>query len=399
MGLTLGCAEVTADDERDEPRRVVVDRSDFPLSNATPDEEERFKRGDALFEVTLREADGLGPLYIRASCVACHQDDARGPARVAKLGFEVAPNAALDGERLSLLAHGNTVRPYVAAGATTPLTAPEDSKVRVSYRLPLPVFGRGYLEAVLDSEIERLEALAQQRDNGISGRVHRVSYDSEPNPRQGYPTYHRGQAGLIGRFGVKARIATLDEFTADALQGDMGVTSPLRPTEPSNPDGQADDLKPGVDLDRESVDLITDYVRLLELPARSPLSERGRRAFERVLCADCHVPSLKTRPDYPIRAIAGIDAAVYTDLLLHDMGEALADGVQEGDASGREFRTAPLIGLRFLTAFLHDGRATSVEDAVLAHRGPGSEANESVERFLALSRADRAALLRFVQAL
>src|SRR5690606_22009482 len=144
----------------------------------------------------------------------------------------------------------------------------------------------------------------------------------------------------------------------------------------------------------ESVDLITDYVRLLEHPARSPLSERGRRAFERVLCGDCHVPSLRPRPDNPIQAIAGIDPAVYTTLLLHDMGEALADGVQEGDASGREFRTAPLIGLRFLTAFLHDGRATSVEDAVLAHRGPGSEANESVERFLALSRADRAALLR-----
>jgi CxxC motif-containing protein (DUF1111 family) len=401
--LAMSCAEPATRSGSEAPhveaRRVGVDRSDFPLVKATPEESERFKRGDELFEVSLREVDGLGPLYVRPSCVSCHQDDARGPGLVTKVGFVSLELGEPSGEPTELLPHGNTVRPYRTAGAKLALLAPEDTRVRVSHRLPPAVFGRGYLDAVLDSEIERLEKLAQERDNGIRGRIHRVSYASESNSRPGYPSHEKGQTGLIGRFGMKARIATLDEFAADALQGDMGITTPLRPFEPSNPDGLTEDEKPGVDLDRDSVELLADYVRLLELPEREAGTERGRELFREALCGDCHVPSLKTRLDYPVRSLAGIDAPVFTDFLLHDMGTELADGVREGDATGREFRTAPLIGLRFLVAFMHDGRAKTVEQAVLAHRGEGSEANGSVQRFSALSESDRAELLRFVESL
>jgi CxxC motif-containing protein (DUF1111 family) len=108
------------------------------------------------------------------------------------------------------------------------------------------------------------------------------------------------------------------------------------------------------------------------------------------------VPSLRTRADYPIAALAGIDAPLYTDVLLHDMGAALADGMTDESADSQGWRTAPLIGLRFSREFLHDGRASSVEDAILAHDG---EAKGASDAFRALSTADRATLLRYVQAL
>src|SRR5205085_277600 len=116
-------------------------------------------------------------------------------------------------------------------------------------------------------------------------------------------------------------------FTADAYQGDMGLTSPLRPTELPNPENLTDDRKPGIDLPLETINLTSDYVRLLAIPPRT--AAPGAELFERALCAACHVPSLKTRADYPIAALAGIDAPVYSDLLLHDLGDALADGLAE----------------------------------------------------------------------
>jgi CxxC motif-containing protein (DUF1111 family) len=377
---------------REENGRVVrIDRPDLPLVRATPEELARFQDGDALFDVTFREPDGLGPLYVRASCGACHAGDGRGPGVVQKMVAVAEADAAL------ALPHGNTERPYVAAGARTPLVA--GNTTGVTRRFPPAVFARGYLEAVADEEIERLGRAAAAKSGSIRGRIHRVRYESEPHPRAGFPARNRGDAGLIGRFGLKARIASLDEFSADALQGDMGVTSPLRPTEHPNPDGLTDDLKPGVDVTIETVNLLADYVRLLELPERRAHDARGADLFARTLCAECHVPSLKTRSDYPIRSLAGIDAPVYTDFLLHDMGTDLADGVPDGDAGPREWRTAPLVGLRFAPALLHDGRAETVEEAVRAHQSEGSEANPSIARFLALSELDRRELVAFVEAL
>jgi CxxC motif-containing protein (DUF1111 family) len=369
---------------------VRLDRPDRPLTKATAEELARFDEGDALFELTARPRDGLGPLFIRASCASCHRDDGRGPGLVAKFAAVEA------GDGVPALPYGNTERPYTAAGAQMGIRAPAGDGVRITYRLPPAVYGRGYLEAIEDAEIERLAAAAARRTDGVRGRIHRVAYASEANPGARVHAHRPGQSGLIGRFGLKARIATLDEFTADALQGDMGMTSPLRPRELPNPEGLMDDEKPGVDTDLAFVNAMTDYVRLLELPARRNDTPRGRSLFAAAGCATCHTPTLRTRADYPIAALAGIDAPVYTDLLLHDMGDHLADGVRDGDAGPREWRTAPLIGLRFFPAFLHDGRARTVEAAILAHEGPGSEGNAAVTAFRALSPEDRRALLDFV---
>src|SRR5262249_28817620 len=117
---------------------------------------------------------------------------------------------------------------------------------------------------------------------------------------------------------------------------------------------------------------------------------------ESVGCAVCHVPSLRTRADWPTPQLAGIEAPVFTDLLLHDMGEDLSDGQHEESAGPRDFRTAPLIGLSYLPAYLHDRRATTLRNAVRGHASPGSEAAETVQRFQALAAEDQAALLAFV---
>ena len=134
---------------------------------------------------------------------------------------------------------------------------------------------------------------------------------------------------------------------------------------------------------------------------------RGAALFDQAKCGACHVPTMKTRADYPIAPLAGIDAPVYTDLLLHDLGSALADGIVEGEATGRDWRTAPLIGLRFNPTLMHDGRVpvmkadvpSAIDGALLAHASDGSEANESVSLYQSMSAADRQALLAFVASL
>ncbi|HEY8927248.1 MAG TPA: di-heme oxidoredictase family protein, partial [Polyangia bacterium] len=183
------------------------------------------------------------------------------------------------------------------------------------------------------------------------------------------------------------------------LQGDMGITSPLRPTELTNPDGLTDDLKPGVDVTIDSVNERAMYVRMTAIPRRAAGDPRGAAVFASAGCSVCHVPTLKTRADYPLAPLAGIDAPLYSDLLLHDMGPLRADGMAEGEATGRDWRTPPLVGLRFARGLMHDGVATTVEEAILAHAGPGSEADGSVTAFQALSAEDRALLLAFVSSL
>lgn len=364
-------------EEHSAPRKVKVDHPGLPLTALTEQELDRFKQGDTLFEATIRDSDGLGPLYIRDACSACHAGDGRGPGVVTK-AFSVKNDAAVTAK---LLPFGPTERPYVSAGAKTPLLAPTDPALRVVPRLPPAVFGRGYLEAISDHDIEQLAKLAEGRSGSARGRLHRL------------------KDGAIGRFGIKARLATLHDFTADALNGDMGVTSPTRPEEPGGPEGLRDDHKPGVDFSQAQVDLIRDYLRGLQIPERRETSALGRKLFDSAQCSVCHVPSFTTSAGFPVKALSGVKADVYTDLLLHDMGEAFSDGLTEENAGPREFRTAPLIGLRFLPSLLHDGRARSVEAAILAHGESDSEARDSVASFRALSAPDQAELVKFVEAL
>jgi CxxC motif-containing protein (DUF1111 family) len=360
-----------------------------------------FNQGDALFDIVLRAADGLGPLYTRQSCSACHDDAGglRGPGFAQKMSVVQADGLTPSPDQ-SELAYGHTVHPFTIAGATTPIVPPADPAVRVTTRLGPPVLGRGYMEAIDDSEILRVAAAQAARPDAIHGAVNQVVYASQPNPDPSFNAHQPGDV-VIGRFGLKARIATLDEFVADALQNDMGITSPLRPVEFANPDGLTDDLKPGVDATADDVNQRAAYLRTIAIPWRAPPDAAAQALFDQVQCSACHVPALHTRADYPVAPLADIDAPVYTDLLLHDMGDGLSDSlaVDDGQAGPRTWRTAPLIGLRFSRQFLHDGRATTLRDAVVAHDGNGSQAHAAVQLFMNLSDADQTTLLDFVGSL
>jgi CxxC motif-containing protein (DUF1111 family) len=374
------------------------DPFDIAVAGLTADQRDTFVNGDSLFDLALREYDGLGPLYTRSSCGSCHAEGVRGPGLVQKM-VVVDADGLTPAVDQSKLPFGHTVHPLLTAGATTPVVPPAgDPTIKVSIRLGPPILGRGYLEAVADSEMERVAAEQAQRTDGIHGRVNHVVYSAQPNPDTSFHGHQPGDP-VIGRFGLKARIFSVDEFTADALQGDMGITSPLRPTEIPNPNGLTDDRKPGVDVGIDSVNQRSLYVRMTAIPRRAAGDPRGPQLFEQALCSACHAPTMKTRADYPIAPLAGIDAPIYTDLLLHDLGDLRADGIVEGEAGGRDWRTAPLIGLRFNKVFMHDGSAATIEEAVHEHAGPGSEASGSVSAFDALPPADQALLLQFVSTL
>lgn len=379
-----------------EPQVINDDLTDLPLAGLSPAWLARFVEGDRLFEVPFTAVDGLGPLYIRQSCASCHQGGGRGPGFVEKIA-QVEADGVTPVVGQPGLPLGHTIRRLMTAGATQPLV-PTGSAFKQSTRVGPAVWAAGVIEAIAERELLRLEAEQATRTDGVSGRVNRVNYSSE---RSADPAFHAHVKGdlVIGRFGVKARVATLDDFAADAFQGDMGLTSPLRLGEPQNPDGLIDDRKHGVDLPAETIAAVADYLRLLRLPARRTAPVDGARLFESTGCATCHVPTLKTRSDYPVEVLAGIDVHVYSDVLLHDLGPTLADGLTDGDATSAEFRTAPLVGLRFLKSFLHDGRATTLDEAIVLHGANGSEARASVTAYQQLSALERQVLLTFLDTL
>ena len=374
------------------------DPADVPVDGLSDAELADFQEGDALFGTPLRDGDGLGPVYIRTSCAACHMGGARGPGFVTKFG--VVDQSGAPVPTSPLLTWGHTERPFVAGPGQTPLLAPQDASIRTSVRLGPSVLGMGYLEAISDAAILAQESVQSAGTEGVHGRANRVSYQAEGNADRRFHSYKKGDA-VLGRFGLKARIGTIDEFTADALQGDMGITSPLRPVELGNPDGLNDDAKPGVDASMQSVTLRANYMRHLAIPRRVD-DARGAAIFGQIGCATCHVPAMAVRPDYPVQAVAAEPARVYSDLLLHDMGEGLSDHLPvgvDGTATAREWRSAPLVGLRFNRSYLHDGRALTVEAAIRAHQSEGSEGNRAVLAFDALPKAQRAAVLKFVEGL
>jgi CxxC motif-containing protein (DUF1111 family) len=277
------------------------------------------------------------------------------------------------------------------------------SGIPYSVRLPPPVFGVGLIEAIPEAAILANADPNDLDGDGISGRPNYVSAatfvpGTEPNAGPGL---------LLGRFGRKAQNAILLQQVVEAYLQDIGVTSPFLPLENRNPLSgvpiEAVDKVPDPEIGESTVQAVTHYIRALAPPdpgPDTPQREEGRALFTQIQCAKCHVPSLQTGPS-PLSALSGRSAELYSDLLLHDMGDALADNRPDGQATGREWRTTPLWGLRLMRRFLngdallmHDGRARSVEEAILMH---GGEALTSRNAFAQLTAAQRAALLDFVE--
>ncbi|HEU4365230.1 MAG TPA: di-heme oxidoredictase family protein [Candidatus Krumholzibacteria bacterium] len=363
-----------------------------PIDGLTRAERERFDRGRVTFERVFEPETGLGPLFNAESCVECHESPAVGGA-----GDEVEVHVsafAPDGSFCDPLVHqgGPVVQQRVTPALRAALgieSEPVPADAERALRTAPDVLGFGLLDAVPDSTILALADPNDSDQDGISGRPNRF-FD-----------------GRLGRFGRKALVPTLREFNAGALVIEQGITNPLVPTEETIggapiPDGVDPVEEP--EVDQEAVDRLDDFVRFLAPPSPRPLTKaakRGKEVFFEVGCQSCHAPVLVTG-NHPVKALRYRKVAAYTDLLLHDMGPELAD-ICFGEATPSEFRTEPLMGLRFSEQiaqgkprFLHDGRAQTIEEAVRLH---GGEATAARDRFVSLSEADRAALLAFLRSL
>ena len=356
-----------------------------PLRGLTHAQRNAFNRGRVIFDSTFKPETGLGPLFNEASCGECHKEPAAGG-----FGDDVELHATAlraDGTCDPLVDQGG----FVIQGFATPALkaalgidrepVPPAPAMKGQRTTPV-VFARGLLDAVPDREILAHADPDDRNHDGISGRVNR-SVD-----------------GRIGRFGRKAFVPTLREFNDGAFVAEMGITTPAVPTEEligGKP------IPPGVDstadpeLTQRAADDANAFVQFLAGPTELSLSGaagEGRGLFTKVGCAACHFPTLKTG-DSPIAALRNKTFPAYTDLLLHDMGPELAD-ICLGLAQPSEFRTEPLIGLRFLTSFMHDGRASSLQQSIALH---GGEAAASTERFNRLKPAQQAALIAYLKSL
>ena len=355
-----------------------------PLAGLSPQELARFKQGAQVFDSAFTPETGLGPVFNSTGCAECHEDPVRGGT-----GDEVELHASAF--------HPPVCDPLVEEGGfviqlkvTPALKAalgidsepfPPSATARAMRTTPV-VFGRGLLDLVSDSTILSYADPNDRDGDGISGRVNHF-FD-----------------GRIGRFGRKALVPTLTEFNDGAFSAEMGVTSPAVLTEESvggKPIPAGVDPTPEPEINQDALDRANDFVRLLGAPTplkASAQAKHGREVFSSVGCAKCHIPTLRTG-DSPVAALRYKQFPAYTDLLLHDMGPELAD-MCLGEATPSEFRTEPLMGLRVLKRFLHDGRATSLEQAIQLHAG---EAAGVRDRFAQLSPGDQAALIAFLKTL
>jgi CxxC motif-containing protein (DUF1111 family) len=355
-----------------------------PLRGLKRAERAQFEHGRAQFARAFTPETGLGPLFNADACGECHESPVLGG-----VGDEVEVHAAevrADGSCDALERQGGPVLQQHATPALTEAlgigSEPDPTGGARGRRTTPALFGRGLLDAVPDASILAYADPDDRDRDGISGR---------PN---------RFVDGRLGRFGRKAFVPTLREFNDGAFLFEQGITNPGAPKEDSiggMPIPAGVDPAPDPEMREEDVAAANAFVRFLGIPAPiQPSSVRGsgRRLFERTGCAACHVPELRTGRS-PVAALRHKRFAAYTDLLLHDLGPELAD-ICLGDASPAEFRTEPLVGLRVVESFLHDGRAATIEEAIALH---GGEASNSRDRFRALPERDRSALLAFLRSL
>lgn len=433
------------------------DAFSHPSANMSFEREAMFRVGNGIFRKiwvsapsSTKSSDGLGPIFNARACQRCHLKDGRGrpPAPGEKsetmfLRLSIPPQTDEDARALKtrrkksiqeptyggqlqnfsvqgVLAEGEMTIEYketpvvLHGGEVVNLRSPAygvsglhygplHPQTMLSPRVAQTMIGAGLLEAIAEADI--LDgADADDRDgDGISGRANIVWSDEFNKP-------------MLGRFGWKAGNPTVSQQSAAALRGDIGISTPLYPypygdctsvqescTGVPHGGASADDT---VEVNSQLFDLLIFYTRNLGVPARRDVDDpqvlEGKRLFYQAKCTACHRPKFVTRRDSIGEEQSFQLIWPYTDMLLHDMGEGLADGRPEGAANGREWRTAPLWGIGLTetvsghTFFLHDGRARNLLEAILWH---GGEAEESKERFAAMTREEREALLAFVRSL
>lgn len=361
-----------------------------PLRGLTTEQREEFADGREDFREEEEVLDGLGPLFNERSCAACHNVPAAGGGS-ARLVTRFARRTAGVFDALTSL--GGSLMQDHAIGpadgsphAFKPEVVPAQATVVVRRR-STPLFGLGLVDATPDASFVALAQMQFARGDGTAGRAPLVD-----NLRAGMKT--------VGKFGWKGQVPTLQQFSADAYLNELGITSPDFPNE-NCPQGNCAELAfnpaPGINDDGGGVEALAAFMTMLAPPPRARETRDvvdGQQVFNSLGCAACHVATLQTG-SHPIRALDRVTYHPYSDFLLHDMG-ALGDGLEMGAARGNEMRTAPLWGLRFVTTYLHDGRARTLDQAILAHDG---QARAARNRFAALAADPKAKLMAFLRSL
>jgi CxxC motif-containing protein (DUF1111 family) len=358
-----------------------------PLEGLTDSLRAAFFAGcDDFMEVETPE-DGLGPVFNGNSCAECHavpsvggSEPNLGVARETRIG------RTINGKFDPLVNEGGPLlqqRVVSLPGCklTTGEVVPPDATI-VSLRLSTPLFGAGLMEAIPEKTI-----LANTSNGGKANFV--------LNPDTGQME--------LGRFGWKAQVATLHQFAGDAYLNELGITNPSFPME-NLPQGQkiplgcdiapAQDPPDGLEDNGDGVIAFENFMKFLApLAPRRTATAQEQQLFLTTGCASCHVPTMMTGPN-KVDALNKQPVNLFSDLLLHNIGTG--DGIEQGQAKGEEFRTAPLWGLSRRDRFMHDGRSNTIETAILRH---GEEAQNARKKFEGLPQSDHDALLAFLGSL
>jgi CxxC motif-containing protein (DUF1111 family) len=374
-----------------------------PLPGVTAAELSAFNTGKAAFESEEDVGDGLGPVYNEKSCVACHSTEVGG-VNVTGAGstrletrFGLTFNGVfdpLDGTDASGLSLGGSLLQDHAIGTVGEITYVPEVVPRqantVAMRRTTPLFGLGLVDNVPDATLQQVAQLEQAISPTTAGRAALVFDVASQQPNR------------VGRFGWKCQQATLSAFSGDAYLNEMGITTPMFPSE-NCPQGDCALLDnpalPAVpnDADNSSLVAFTSFMTFLGAPPPQPLTGQalqGAALFAQIGCINCHLPSLTTGPSSSA-ALNQVTFFPFSDFLLHDMG-SLGDGIAQADARPREIRTAPLWGVRLQAVLLHDGSAKDIPEAILRHAGQGAAASSA---FASLNHGQRTALVAFLKSL
>jgi len=367
------------------------DLLDGPIEGLTYAENARFLAGDIAFnDQVFTVSTGLGPLFNANSCVSCHAGDGKGTPFTALIRF-----GQTDSTGNKFLDQGGPQLQTKAIPGYEPETLPEGATY--TKLVPTAVTGLGYLQYVTDEDIIAMSDPDDLDNNGIRGVPNWKELEDYLTPSEG-AIERNGK--YIHRFGKKASVYNLLSQTVTAYNEDMGITSIFNPI----------DTYSGLTIEPEvSATTIRNQVAYLET-LKAPIQRnqddeqviKGKAIFQRIDCAVCHKPELKTGYA-PIEALSHKTFHPYTDLLLHDMGPELDDGYTEGSAKTSEWRTAPLWGLGLspdsqggVYYLMHDGRARSIEEAILMH---GGEAENSKMQYRELTQSEKDDLLKFLESL
>jgi CxxC motif-containing protein (DUF1111 family) len=391
-----------------------------PFAGLSSANQALFVAGQANFESPDTPASGLGPVFNNTPCAACHSVGAvGGGSALLETRYGTVTNGVFNpltqyGGSLihargigtfptlveSPLGPVGTLVNFVGEIVPQPPAVPHGPATIVAGRRTTPLFGLGLVDAVPSSTFENIANLEQEHTPETAGRVNVVS-----------DVFADGQAPqeLAGRFGWKCQHSTLFAFSGDAYLNEIGITTPFLPDEnvPQDPNhgrlvnpallAANPGPQPTNDPDNSSITQFNQFMTLLAPPPPLPLTRRaqiGQNLFSAIGCANCHIPTLQTGRS-PIRQLNNATFHPFSDFLLHDMG-SLGDGIAQAGAGQTEMRTAPLWGVRILTTFLHDGRATTLSQAILAHAGQGAAAAEA---FSDLNAQQQAALIAFLNSL